>query len=620
MQKTVLTITGIRPDFIRMSFVFKELDANFNHILIHTGQHFDANLSGVFFEQLGIRTPDYVLETGKTSTNHFEQLAYLTNAIPNLLKEHNIVPDLILFLGDSNSAGVAFPLKKAGYKIGHIEAGMRSYDKRMLEEINRTVCDHCSDILFVYHEDYRRQLALENITKNVHVVGNTIVEPFTIFRDEIFTSPKRGDAILMDIHRPENFNYPERLVSILRFGNACYQKYGLPIRLLYFKRLKDAIAKYGLEREMGNIEMIDLLPYKEYLETVYHSKFIISDSGTGQEEPALLNTPVVVPRDFTERPQSYENNCSIQFRAENDNSEEVFEWLRKIETGELVMNARWLGDGNTSKMIIDGIRGFLCKEHAVQFRPISISNANYTAKTPFPYHWQDVFLEPGFALSLQNEILNIPHDQWDRYSNPFEQKYTLRDKYGFPPLLKSLFERLENPVFIRELSEIVGYELILDETRNFWGVHTYGPGDKLDMHVDAGLHPTNGLKKQVTLGIYLSYEWREEYGCFLEIWRGDKCNLTEKVDTIAPMFNRMVLFTCNDCAWHGNPEPVVCPENSRRIFVTISYLSENREDTNERSKAYFVPRPEDVWDEDKYNLRQLRSDSERYNEVYRYTK
>lgn len=646
MQKTVVTITGIRPDFIRMSFVFKELDANFNHILIHTGQHFDKNLSEVFFEQLGIRTPDYTLDTGKNAANHFEQLAYLSTAIPNLLKEHNIVPDLILFLGDSNSVGVAFPLKKAGYKIGHIEAGMRSYDKRMLEEINRTVCDHCSDILFVYHEDYRRQLALENITKDVHVVGNTIVEPFTLFRDEICINPKRGDAILMDIHRPENFNYPERLVSILRFGNACIKKYGLPVRLLYFKRLKDAISKYVLEREMGNVEMIDLMPYKEYLDTVYHCKFIISDSGTGQEEPALLNTTVVVPRDFTERPQSYENHCSIQFRAETDNSNEVFEWLRQIEMGELAMNTEWLGDGKTSKIIIDGIREFLrrtpttstrcvseataffasfrkehvgriCKEHAVQFENISISNADYTIKPPYPYHWRDGFLEPGFALSLQNEILNIPNDQWDRYNNPFEQKYTLRDKYGFTPLLKLLFERLENPGFVQELSEIVGYELVLDETRNFWGVHMYESGDKLDIHVDAGIHPVNGLKKQVTLGIYLSYEWREEYGCCLEIWKGDKCNLTEKVDTIAPMFNRMVLFTCSDNTWHGNPEPAVCPENSRRIFVTISYLSENREDTNERSKAYFAPRPEDVWNEEKYNLRQLRSDSERYKDVYK---
>jgi UDP-N-acetylglucosamine 2-epimerase (non-hydrolysing) len=361
MKKTVVTITGIRPDFIRMSFVFKELDKHFNHILIHTGQHFDTNLSSVFFKQLNIRDPDYILDTGKNSTNHFEQLSYLSTAIPNLFKEKNINPDIILFLGDSNSAGVSFPLKKHGYKIGHIEAGMRSYDKRMLEEINRTVCDHCSDILFVYHDDYKSHLELENIKNNVFVVGNTIVEPFTLFKEQIIHNKKKNDMILMDIHRPENFNYEERLKNIISFGNLCIQKYNVPVKLLYFKRLQESIEKYNLD--LGNIEIVSLLPYKEYLETVYNCKFIISDSGTGQEEPALLNTPVVVPRDFTERPQSYENNCSIQLKiGEEYNLQEitkVFEWLEKIENKDVKIDAAWLGDGTTSIQIINELKNFL---------------------------------------------------------------------------------------------------------------------------------------------------------------------------------------------------------------------------------------------------------------------
>ena len=327
-KKTVVTITGIRPDFIRMSHIFKELDNHFNHILIHTGQHYDTLLSDAFFQQLNIREPDYVLNTGKMSSNHFEQLAYLSVEIPKLFETHHIHPDLILFLGDSNSAGVSFPLKKAGYKIGHIEAGMRSYDKRMLEEINRTVCDHCSDILFVYHNDYKEQLRLENITHNVYVVGNTIVEPFMQFREQVMNQPKRKDMILMDIHRPENFLYEDRLRNALRFGNECIQKYGVPVKLLYFKRMKDSIEKWNLD--MGNIEIIPLLPYKEYLEMVYHSRFIISDSGTGQEEPALLETPVIVPRDYTERPQSYSHNCSFKLTLGVVNQDEVFTWIEEM--------------------------------------------------------------------------------------------------------------------------------------------------------------------------------------------------------------------------------------------------------------------------------------------------
>lgn len=356
-KKTVVTITGIRPDFIRMSFVFKKLDQNFNHILIHTGQHYDTLLSDIFFEQLGIRTPDYVLETGMKSKNHFEQLANLSVTIPELFENHNIKPDLILFLGDSNSAGVAFPLKKAGYKIGHIEAGMRSYDKRMLEEINRTVCDHCSDLLFVYHKDYEQQLVLENIRKNVYVVGNTIVEPLRLFRDQITNVPKRNDMILMDVHRPENFLYKDRLENLFLFANECIKKYGIPVKLLYFKRLENAIKSFDLS--LGDITKIPLFPYKEYLETVYHSKFIISDSGTGQEEPALLGTPVVVPRDYTERPQSYQYNCSVKLDLNQSNYDTVHEWLHDLSENKMTMSVEWLGNGTTSDSIIEGIHDFL---------------------------------------------------------------------------------------------------------------------------------------------------------------------------------------------------------------------------------------------------------------------
>jgi Rps23 Pro-64 3,4-dihydroxylase Tpa1-like proline 4-hydroxylase len=241
---------------------------------------------------------------------------------------------------------------------------------------------------------------------------------------------------------------------------------------------------------------------------------------------------------------------------------------------------------------------------------------------PFPYLKVDNFLETEFALDLQTEILNIPNDQWDRYANPFEQKYTLRDKYNFSCNLKKLFDELTSDNFVLEISEIVGYKLKLDETRNFWGVHAYGVSDKLDIHVDAGLHPTLGLKKQVTLGVYISYNWKEEYGCNLEIWKGENsCNnnskILEKVDSIPPLFNRLVLFTCNDYSWHGNPEPANCPENSKRIFVTISYLSENYEDKNKRSKAFFVKRPKDENNEEKDRLRLLRADPDKCKYVYK---
>ena len=142
-MKTIITVTGIRPDFIRMSEIFKKLDQNFNHILIHTGQHFDKLLSDVFFDELEIREPDFNLNIGGKDKEHFHQTGDLSIKLIETIRKEKLNPDLVIFLGDSNSVCSAMSLKKEGYKIAHIEAGMRSYDKRMLEEINRIVCDHC---------------------------------------------------------------------------------------------------------------------------------------------------------------------------------------------------------------------------------------------------------------------------------------------------------------------------------------------------------------------------------------------------------------------------------------------------------------------------------------------
>lgn len=357
MKKTVMTVSGIRPDFIRMANIFKKLDNEFNHILVHTGQHYDELLSGVFFDDLNIRPPDYTLNTGKEGGTHYHQLSYLSVAIMDLIKNNNLKPDIIIFLGDSNTVCAALPLRKEGYIIGHVEAGMRSHDKRMLEEINRTVCDHCSHILFVYHDDYKTHVANENIKENVHVVGNTIVE---VCKPYIPTIKKKNDMILVDIHRPENYKYKHRMENIIKYANDCSKKYDLPVKILKFFGTCKYLKEFNIDTE--NIELIDLLSYKKYLDTIYHCKFIISDSGTGQEEPALCNTPVIVPRDYTERPQSVEFNCSIMLKLDDlSNDKETHEWLSKHFNNELLIDTKWLGNGSTSELVIKHLHEFLNK-------------------------------------------------------------------------------------------------------------------------------------------------------------------------------------------------------------------------------------------------------------------
>ena len=346
-MKTIITISGIRPDFIRMSEIFKKLDENFNHILIHSGQHYNTLLSDVFFQELEIREPNYNLGIGGPNKEHFHQTAELSTKIIELIREKNINPDLIIFLGDSNSVVSAVALKKEGYRIGHIEAGMRSGDKRMLEEINRTVCDICSDFLFVYHDNYKDKLAKENIVNGVYVVGNTIVEVVEKYKP---TEEKLNDSIILDIHRPENFKYENRLKNIIIFANDMGKKHKLPVYMLGFPRTINMIKEYNID--LGDIQVINLLPFKAYLTAVYNSKFLISDSGTAQEEPAILGTSVIVPRDFTERPESVSSNCSFMLDVNTINTT----WLDSqiwLKNEAEKRDVTWLGDGNTSNKIIE---------------------------------------------------------------------------------------------------------------------------------------------------------------------------------------------------------------------------------------------------------------------------
>jgi UDP-N-acetylglucosamine 2-epimerase (non-hydrolysing) len=361
MLKTVVTIVGIRPDFIRMSEIFRQLDLNFNHILIHTGQHFEKLLSDVFFEDLEIRQPDYNLGIGGVNKPHNVQLADLSVKIVELFKKENIKPDIIIFLGDSNSVLVSPVLKKEGYRIGHIEAGMRSYDRRMFEEIDRVVCDHVSDELFVYHEDYRTNLVKEGIDpQHIHNVGNTIVEVCDRFSEALYITPKQNRQIILDIHRPENFKYIARMYTIIAFAGMCQNNYNLLVRMIKFGRTYDAIKSYGLE--LGKIELIDNMSYKKYLEEIYNSLFIISDSGTAQEEAALLGTPVCTPRDYTERPQSVTNNCSYMLNVSGMDSDRItdfFTWLTMCFRNPSRIKTEWLGNGQTASKIIDILKDVL---------------------------------------------------------------------------------------------------------------------------------------------------------------------------------------------------------------------------------------------------------------------
>lgn len=357
-MQNIITVSGIRPDFIRMSEIFKKLDADqgINHTLIHTGQHFDSLLSSVFFEELEIRSPDYNLEIGGSGREHFHQNAELTVKLIELIRNESLDPDTIIFLGDSNSVLVAPSLAKEGYRVAHIEAGMRSGDRRMLEEINRIMCDHSSDLLFTYHPDYSLNLFNENISQDkVFCVGNTITEVARKQFSELqrHRLPHGSRSILLDIHRPENFLYRNRLQNIFNLANRLSKEYDLRCLSLQFPRTYKSITEFDVST--GDVEAVPLMPYKKYIQHIYDCQFIISDSGTAQEEPALIQTPVLVPRDFSERPQSYEAMCSKKIDV-NKNSKDISDVKYFIDTQSKEMNSDWLGEGTTASKVLRVIK------------------------------------------------------------------------------------------------------------------------------------------------------------------------------------------------------------------------------------------------------------------------
>ncbi len=351
-MKTIVTITGIRPDFIRMSKVFEKLDENFNHIMIHSGQHYDDELSKVFFEELNIRKPDYTMATGKSSSNHYEQLSYLSKEIIYLLKDEKINPDLILFLGDSHSAAASLPLFKEGYKIGHIEGGMRSYDRRMPEEVNRVVCDYCSDFIFVYTPLYKERLLKENKNpEGIHIVGNTIVEIVNQFMP---AGEKTKDYIVADIHRSENLKTHKQYNHILTYLNKLGKQLSLPIKLVRFRRAEKLITEYNLLDDKKNIELVGPYGFIKYLKFQYNAYGVVSDSGTSQEECPLLKVPVVVPRLCTERPESVENGNSLMIGETRPIEEMVDDTVKFFANYSIdESKIKWLGDGTTSERIKD---------------------------------------------------------------------------------------------------------------------------------------------------------------------------------------------------------------------------------------------------------------------------
>jgi UDP-N-acetylglucosamine 2-epimerase len=297
----IATIFGTRPEIIKLSTLIPQLDKEFDQVLIHTGQHYSYKMDKIFFEELSLRDSDYTLNIG--SGSHAYQTGKMLMELEKVLLYEK--PDMIIVQGDTNStlAG-ALTASKLQIPVAHVEAGCRSFDRRMPEEINRILVDNISEYLFAPDENsYKNLTSLECFpSEKVYLVGNTSVDACLrakkLFNQENLNnySIKKGEYILLTLHRQENTTIGE-LKEILMALNVISDK----IKVLFPAHLRT--QKVIVENKINisdNIILTDPLGYKDFMGLLTNSKFVMTDSGGIQEEAAVLNIPCLILRDNTE--------------------------------------------------------------------------------------------------------------------------------------------------------------------------------------------------------------------------------------------------------------------------------------------------------------------------------
>jgi len=310
-----MTILGTRPELIRLSRIIEKMDATCTHILVHTGQNFDKNLSDIFFEDLTIRKPDYFLDVHGTTAG--EQIAKILTRTEEVMEKER--PDRILLLGDTNSSLSAIIAKRKGIPVFHMEAGNRCYDDRVPEEINRRIIDHASDILMPYTERSRANLIREGIpNERIYVTGNPILEVINFYQDQITQSNilnhltlEKKKYFLVTMHRAENVDIRKRLVMLFESLKIIQEKYNMPVICSLHPRTKDKIKKFDLDIQNEKIIMHEPFGFFDFLHLEQNAFCVLSDSGTVQEECCLYHIPNVTLRDVTERPETIECGSNI---------------------------------------------------------------------------------------------------------------------------------------------------------------------------------------------------------------------------------------------------------------------------------------------------------------------